>query len=146
MSCMIGRLKARAFAGGLRRYFAAEGAKVGAGEGNRTLVFSLEGYGEYQLVQRELILLECQKLSQTTRLLTLANGADPKHAKLAPKKKYRLNPGQAGIYQDGTIHSIDYPDSTRFIRVTGTDLDKIPRIKVDLKTGAVAQMYTGSGS
>jgi len=74
------------------------------------------------------------------------NGADPKHAKLAPKKKYRLNPGHAGIYQDGTIHSIDYPDSARFIRVTGTDLDKIPRIKVDLKTGAVAQMYTGSGS
>jgi len=146
MSCMIGRPKARAFGAGFQRYFAAEGAKVGAGEGNRTLVFSLEGYGEYQLVQRELILLECQKLSQTTRLLTLANGADPKHAKLAPKKKYRLNPGQAGIYQDGTIHSIDYPDSTRFIRVTGTDLDKIPRIKVDLKTGAVAQMYTGSGS
>jgi predicted metal-dependent enzyme (double-stranded beta helix superfamily) len=74
------------------------------------------------------------------------NGADPKHAELTPKKKYRLNPGQAGIYQDGTIHSIDYPDYARFIRVTGTDLDKIPRIKIDLKTGAVAQMYTGSAS
>jgi predicted metal-dependent enzyme (double-stranded beta helix superfamily) len=74
------------------------------------------------------------------------NGADPKHAKLAPEKRYRLNPGHAGIYQDGTIHSIDYPDSARFIRVTGADLDKIPRIKVDLKTGAVAQMYTGSSS
>ncbi|MEI9804326.1 MAG: hypothetical protein WDN48_07500 [Pseudolabrys sp.] len=74
------------------------------------------------------------------------HGADPKHAKLTPIKKYRLNPGQAGIYQDGTIHSIDYPDAARFVRVTGTDLDKIPRIKVDLKTGAVAQMYTGSGS
>ncbi|HVV61663.1 MAG TPA: hypothetical protein VHD14_07880 [Pseudolabrys sp.] len=74
------------------------------------------------------------------------NGADPKHAKLKPAQKYRLTPGKAGIYQDGRIHSIDYPDSARFIRVTGTDLDKIPRIKVDMKTGEVAQMYTGSRS
>ena len=68
------------------------------------------------------------------------NGADPKHAKLKPIKKYRLNPGQAGIYQDGAIHSIDYPDYARFIRVTGTNLDKINRIRIDLKTGEVEQM------
>ncbi|MEP7030961.1 MAG: hypothetical protein ABI830_08530 [Pseudolabrys sp.] len=74
------------------------------------------------------------------------NGADPKHANLKPVKKYRLTPGTASIYQDGTIHSIDYPDYARFIRVTGTDLDKIPRIKIDLKTGEVAQMYTGTAS
>ncbi len=74
------------------------------------------------------------------------DGKDSKHAKLKPVKKYRLNPGQAGIYQDGKIHSIDYPDYARFIRVTGTDLDKIPRIKIDLKTGEVAQMYTGTSS
>jgi hypothetical protein len=64
------------------------------------------------------------------------------HAKLKPAKKYRLLPGQAGIYQDGTIHSIDYPDYARFVRVTGTNLDKIPRIKIDLHTGEVQQMYT----
>ena len=74
------------------------------------------------------------------------NGADPKHAKLKPAKKYRLTPGKAGIYQDGKIHSIDYPDYARFIRVTGTNLDKIPRIKIDLKSGAVEQMYTGQAS
>ena len=61
-------------------------------------------------------------------------------------KKYRLTPGKAGIYQDGAIHSIDYPDYARFIRVTGADLDKIERIKIDLDTGAVEKMYTGSGS
>ena len=68
------------------------------------------------------------------------DGGDPKHAKLKPAKKYRLNPGQAGIYQDGKIHSIDYPDSSRFVRVTGTNLDRIPRIRIDLKTGEVHQM------
>ena len=68
------------------------------------------------------------------------NGADPKHAKLKPVKKYRLTPGHAGIYQDGRIHSIDYPDYARFVRVTGTNLDAIPRVAFDLKTGAINQM------
>jgi predicted metal-dependent enzyme (double-stranded beta helix superfamily) len=61
-------------------------------------------------------------------------------AKLKPVKKYRLLPGHAGIYQDGTIHSIDYPDSARFVRVTGTNLDKITRVRFDLATGEVQQM------
>jgi hypothetical protein len=68
------------------------------------------------------------------------DSSDPAHAKLKPVKKYRLNPGDAGIYQDGAIHSIDYPDNARFVRVTGTNLDKINRIRIDLKTGAVHQM------
>ena len=68
------------------------------------------------------------------------DGSDSAHAKIKPVKKYRLNPGQAGIYQDGAIHSIDYPDNARFIRVTGTDLDKIDRIKIDANTGEVAVM------
>jgi hypothetical protein len=68
------------------------------------------------------------------------DGADPKHAKLKPVKKYRLNPGHAGIYQDGKIHSIDYPDYARFVRVTGTDLDAIPRVRFDLATGEVHEM------
>ena len=67
-------------------------------------------------------------------------GGDDKHAELKETKRYRLNPGQAGIYQDGAIHSIDYPDRARFIRVTGTNLDKIERVRFDLKTGEVHQM------
>jgi hypothetical protein len=67
-------------------------------------------------------------------------GDDAKHAELKPVKKYRLTPGHAGIYQNGTIHSIDYPDYARFIRVTGTNLDKIHRVKFDLKTGEVQPM------
>jgi predicted metal-dependent enzyme (double-stranded beta helix superfamily) len=59
---------------------------------------------------------------------------------LKPAKKYRLLPGHAGIYQDGKIHSIDYPDGARFIRVTGTNLDNIQRVRFDLATGKVQQM------
>jgi hypothetical protein len=64
----------------------------------------------------------------------------PGKTKLKPVKKYRLMPGHAGIYQDGTIHSIDYPDSARFVRVTGTNLDKIARVRFDLAAGEVHQM------
>src|SRR6202051_2089253 len=68
------------------------------------------------------------------------NSGDEAHAKLKPVKKYRLTPGKAGIYQDGKIHSIDYPDYSRFVRVTGTNLDQIQRVRFDLKTGEVHQM------
>jgi predicted metal-dependent enzyme (double-stranded beta helix superfamily) len=68
------------------------------------------------------------------------DGGDPKHAKLKPAKKYRLMPGHAGLYEDGKIHSIDYPDHSRFIRVTGTNLDRIQRVRFDLKSGEVHRM------
>jgi predicted metal-dependent enzyme (double-stranded beta helix superfamily) len=68
------------------------------------------------------------------------DGRDPQHAKLKAVRRYRLEPGHAGLYQDGTIHSIDYPDRARFIRVTGTNLDRIDRVRFDLKTGEVHRM------
>lgn len=68
------------------------------------------------------------------------DGSDSAHARLKPVKTYRLHPGQAGIYQDGKIHSIDYPDYARFIRVTGTNLDRIDRVRFDLKTGEIKRM------
>ena len=74
------------------------------------------------------------------------DGKNPNRAALKPAKTYRLNPGQAGIYQDGAIHSIDYPDFARFVRVTGTDLEKINRIKVDLATGAVETIHARQAS
>jgi len=70
----------------------------------------------------------------------LDDGSDPNDAKLKPAKTYRLMPGHAGIYQDGKIHSIDYPDNARFVRVTGTNLDQINRVRFDLASGKVEQM------
>ena len=80
------------------------------------------------------------------------NGGDPEHAKLKPVKKYRLTPGHAGIYQDGKIHSIDYPDHSRFVRVTGTNLDQHPSraLRPEDRRGpahdAAAGDMTGHGS
>ena len=68
------------------------------------------------------------------------DGSDPGRGEVRPEKSYRLMPGHAGIYADGKIHSIDYPDDARFVRVTGTNLDEINRIAFDRGTGAVKQM------
>ena len=40
-------------------------------------------------------------------------------AKLEKTKSYRLEPGHAGVYDVKAIHAIDYPDGSRFVRVTG---------------------------
>ncbi len=83
---------------------------------------------------------QAAKYTEMTEWEREDDGSDPKRAELKPAKKYRLTPGHAGIYQAGAIHSIDYPAGSAFVRVTGTDLDKIARIRVDLATGEVHQM------
>ena len=81
-----------------------------------------------------------QALKHTDMIEWERIGGDDNHAELREVKRYRLNPGEAGIYQDGAIHSIDYPDRARFIRVTGTNLDQIHRVRFDLSTGEVHRM------
>lgn len=46
---------------------------------------------------------------------------------LAPSSKYALRPGQTRAYGPGVIHSTAHPQKAWVIRVTGTDLDKLPR-------------------
>lgn len=72
------------------------------------------------------------------------DGADPAHAALEATKTYRLEPGEVGLYDVGAIHSIDFPDNARFVRVTGVDLDAIDRTAYDLRTGAVKTIRTES--
>lgn len=65
-------------------------------------------------------------------------------AELEKAETFRLEPGQAGLFDVGTIHSIDFTDGARFVRVTGTDLEKIDRSSFDLKTGAVRTIHAES--
>jgi hypothetical protein len=57
---------------------------------------------------------------------TAAGAAD-----LEVVRTYRLEPGHAGVYDIGAIHAIDYPEGSRFVRVTGRDLDHVQRLKFD---------------
>ncbi|MCC7275531.1 MAG: hypothetical protein IT561_22870 [Alphaproteobacteria bacterium] len=58
-------------------------------------------------------------------------GAGAGTAELEVAKKYRLGPGQAGLYDGAEIHAIDYPAGARYVRITGTDLDRAPRLRYD---------------
>jgi hypothetical protein len=49
------------------------------------------------------------------------------HAVLQAASTYRLGPGQTKAYGPGVIHSTAHPQTAWVIRVTGTDLDVLPR-------------------
>lgn len=66
-----------------------------------------------------------------TEYRRLGGGEGAGAAELAVDRAYRLNPGQAGLYDGAQIHAIDYPAGARFVRVTGCDLDHAPRIRYD---------------
>ncbi len=75
-------------------------------------------------------------------------GDGPGPAEIEVARKYRLNPGHAGTYDIRDIHAIDYPDGARFVRVTGTDLERVPRLKFNLKTHeaeVIESVSTGPG-
>ena len=56
-------------------------------------------------------------------------------AKLEVVSEFRLNPGMAGLFDVGEIHAIDHPKGARFVRVTGTDLNHVERLRFDEDAG-----------
>ena len=65
------------------------------------------------------------------------DGAQEGFADLDEAETFRLTPGQAGTFEIGDIHSIHFPDGSRFVRVTGTDHDAIPTNRFNLKEKSV---------
>ncbi|HTV87463.1 MAG TPA: hypothetical protein VME41_00470 [Stellaceae bacterium] len=68
----------------------------------------------------------------------------PGPARLEAARRYRLEPGHAGLFDIRDIHAIDYPDGARFVRVTGTDLENVPRLKFDLQRGEAQVIESAS--
>ncbi|MDA1323536.1 MAG: hypothetical protein O3C34_02220 [Proteobacteria bacterium] len=66
------------------------------------------------------------------------DGTAEGRASVEKDRTYRLERGQAGIFQDHKIHSIAYPAGARFIRVTGVDLQTIARGRYDVAAGTMA--------
>ena len=50
-------------------------------------------------------------------------------AELAPVAHYDLGPGDTRAYGPGVLHSTEHPGKAWVIRVTGTDVDAIPRFR-----------------
>lgn len=61
------------------------------------------------------------------------NAETEPHAELQPSSQYRLGPGDSRAYPPYLIHSTAHPEDALVIRVTGTDLDRIPRYGFDAK-------------
>ena len=54
------------------------------------------------------------------------------HAVLEPVSRYRLGPCDSRAYPPHLIHSTEHPDKAWVIRITGTNLDAIPRYSFDV--------------
>ena len=78
---------------------------------------------------------QASEFTDMTEYRRADGGAGAGDAALDLVKQYRLNPGEAGIYDVGAIHAIDYPANARFVRVTGTDLDNVERLRFDTESG-----------
>lgn len=68
------------------------------------------------------------------------SGGDDVPAMLEKTREYRLNEGQAVLFDTGVIHALRRALETRLIRVTGGDLDTMVRRRYDLATGRVTTM------
>jgi hypothetical protein len=68
-------------------------------------------------------------------------------AELEKTGTFRLNPGQAGIFDIGVIHGVERsPGDCCYVRVTGEDLEIVPRLKYDLSARrAIAIESAGIG-
>ena len=62
------------------------------------------------------------------------DGAVPKKT-----KAYALAPGQTETSSSGLIHSTAHPQKAWVIRITGTDLDAIPRYHFRAKTDKIVE-------
>jgi len=58
-------------------------------------------------------------------------GAEPGRAELEPERRFTLEPGRAALFDTGTIHNTAHPMPAAWVRVTGTDLDRIERYRYD---------------
>ncbi len=65
------------------------------------------------------------------------NPASEDGAVLEKSAEYALGPGQTRAYGSGIIHSTAHPRKAWVIRVTGTDLDAIPRYRFRAKTDKI---------
>ena len=72
------------------------------------------------------------------------DGAVEGTADLVPTKKYTLQEGEAHVYNEGVIPSLNRPLETRLVRVTGCDLDQTLRYRYDPEKGTVKVLQPAS--
>lgn len=75
--------------------------------------------------------------TEMTEYNRIDDGSDPDRAELEVKSRYRLEAGRVGTYWGSQLHSTFTPAECCYLRVTGTDLEKRPRVRIDQNTGRI---------
>lgn len=79
--------------------------------------------------------------------MTIWSAADRPDGSIEAQRTFRLEPGQAGLFDVREIHSIQYTAGSKFVRVTGVDLSTETRRVYDPETGAVREVeQVGTGN
>jgi len=80
---------------------------------------------------------QVQDYTEMTEYNRLDDGSNPDQAKIEVKSRYKLEAGQVGTYWGSQLHSTYTPVDCCYLRVTGTDLEKRPRVRIDQATGKI---------
>jgi len=79
--------------------------------------------------------------------MTIWIADDGAHGNVEAERSFRLEPGQAGLFDVREIHSIQYGVDSKFVRITGVDMSTETRRVYDADTGAVREIeHVGTGS
>ena len=79
--------------------------------------------------------------------MTIWSAAGNDDGRIEPVRQFRLEPGQAGLFDAGEIHSIEYPDDAKFVRVTGVDMSTESRRVFDPEKGTMRKIeHVGTGN
>lgn len=89
---------------------------------------------------------QAKKHTDMSEFRRVDGGTADGEARIELVKTYRLNPGQAGVYDVRAIHAIDYPAGARFVRVTGRPLEHEPRLRYDTKANRASWIENRSAS
>ena len=66
---------------------------------------------------------------------------------IEPIRTFRLEAGQAGLFDVHEIHSIQYDEGAKFVRVTGVDMNRVSRKVWNADTGEVREIESvGAGN
>jgi predicted metal-dependent enzyme (double-stranded beta helix superfamily) len=65
-------------------------------------------------------------------------------AELEKIATYELNQGDAGVFHPGIVHTVEFTPGSRYIRVTGTDLNRLVQGIYDLEKHTVAPGNPGA--
>jgi hypothetical protein len=63
---------------------------------------------------------------------TLVEPASPDHPGNVKKlREYTLSPGLAHVYNEGDLHAPSRSGPTRLVRIEGTNLERVPRVRYE---------------